>query len=215
MLVEARAESFARLRLERPLEFRKYLVPALANLSDLSWLLPGAADVYMAFPEISPTPDQIARVRDLLPALGDESVDVREGATRSLEAMGPAAVLVALRLDGAPLLPEQRGRLVHLVAQAHNPGYSDPASRAADPLFLADCLENDDRRVRAAAKLALERLAAIPIPFDVDLTGDARSAAADEVRALLSHLSLFAHADGSPASASPAAPTSQPAAARE
>jgi hypothetical protein len=52
----------------------------------------------------------------------------------------------------------------------------------ADVAFLVDCLDDDDRAVRAAAKAALERRAGKQIAFDVSLEGADRAAAIDRVR---------------------------------
>jgi len=186
VLLNARAGSIGQLRTDHPDEFRKYVLPLLAKLSDMQWLRPGAADVYVTFPQI-PADEQVTRkIRALLPDLDSDAFPVRDAASTQLAALGPAGVLAALRMDWTELSDEQRSRLLALVNDHHRREVPDPAAARRDLNFLADCLEYDDPAVRSAAREAIEQTLGQPVSFDVQSTGDARIAAVDAVRKQIS-----------------------------
>jgi hypothetical protein len=177
----ATADSVAELRAKYPAEFRRHVVPLLSKVSDLSWLTPGAGDVYAAFREIPADPAVAARLAELLPDLNAAEAGVRDAAADRLTALGPAGVLAALRADVSGLSAEQRGQLGRLVA-AHRRRDRPPADPRADPSFLLDALEYPDRAVRSAAKAALEAAVGERLAFDPSLDGPSLGLAADEVR---------------------------------
>ncbi len=181
-LLNAHASSIGQLRTEHPEEFRKYVLPLLEKLSDMQWLRPGAADVYAAFPQI-PADEQVTRkVRALLPDLDSDAFPIRDAASTQLAALGPPAVLAALRMDWSDLSDEQQSRLLALINDHHRREVLDAATAGKDLNFLADCLEYDDPAVRAAARSAIEQALGQPVGFDVQSTGEARTDEVDAVR---------------------------------
>src|SRR4051812_18425374 len=153
----AQAATFQQLRAEHPAEFRQYLLPVLSKVSDLSWMLPDAADVYRAFADIPADPAVTQTVLALLPDLDARAFATRDAASRRLAATGRPGVLAVLRLDpAAPLTGEQRGRLGQFVAGYRHRDDLDPAAARKDPNFLADALEYPDPAVRVAARQGLE-----------------------------------------------------------
>jgi hypothetical protein len=178
----AQAATFQQLRAEHPAEFRQYLLPVLGKVSDLGWMLPDAADVYRAFPDIPADPAATQKVLALLPELDARAFATRDAASRRLAATGRPGVLAVLRLDPAPLTDEQRGRLGQFVAGYRHRDDLDPAAARKDPSFLADALEYPDPVVRAVARRALEAVLGKPIAFDVNLSGDELTAAVDAIR---------------------------------
>ena len=70
------ALSLADLRNEHPAEYRKFLLPLLGKLMDVSRTLPGATDVYEVFKEIPADDASSAQVKSLLPRL-DSTVPAR------------------------------------------------------------------------------------------------------------------------------------------
>ena len=180
----ARAPTLRELRGNDPVAFRKYMVPLLAKISDLSLLRPGAADVYGTFAAI-PADDRVAaRVRALLPDLDDDAFPVRDEASAQLAVLGAPGVLAILRLDTSDLTGEQRGRLSEAVGRHRRREIADPAAAVKDAEFLIDCLEYEDVAVRAAAKAALEGQLGQPLQIDVTAAAAAaaRTAGADAVR---------------------------------
>src|SRR5206468_617377 len=83
-------------------------IPLLGKFSDLSWLRPGASDVYSVFTEIAADPQTTARIDELLPDLDSDAFHVRDAAGKQLLEMGPPAVLAALRKHPAELSSEQQ-----------------------------------------------------------------------------------------------------------
>jgi hypothetical protein len=182
----AQVDSLKELRARFPREFEGLVVPLLSKFSDLPFLRPGPGDVYTVFNEL-PADDAVTRrVLDLLPQLAADAFAERDAASGALAALGPAGVLAVMRLDErrtGPLTVEQRHRLRTLVAAARRlPPQFDPAGARAEPRFLADCLEDPDAAVRAAAKRDLERALGRPVEFDVNLPPEARAEAAGKVR---------------------------------
>lgn len=179
--VRASADSIAELRAAHVAEFRTYVVPMLAKVSDLSWLTPGAADVYAAFPDLPADPAVTAQLTALLPDLDGDVAAARDAAAERLMALGPAGALAALRTDATALSVEQRGQLGRLLA-AHRRRGLPAADARQDPAFLLDALEYPDPTVRAAAKTALEAVVGQPLAFDPTLAGEPLGRAADAAR---------------------------------
>ena len=178
----AGADSIEKIRAQHPGEFRKFVVPLFRKFSDMSWMIPGASDAYGVFGEIAPDQQAVVRVQGLLPELDSDAFAVREAAARQLMDLGAPGVLAALRMDPASLSDEQKGQLGRLIA-AHRRRYiANPDDARKDPAFLTDCLEHPDVAVREAAKLSLEKLLNKPLAYNPKLTGDALTAAADDVR---------------------------------
>ncbi len=180
----ASAKDVLELRAKHPQLVRAFLVPALRQLAGHDPLLPGPADVYQVFEEISPDEAVAAKVNALLPELGELSFDRRERATQRLEALGAPAVCAVLRIDRDALMPEQKMRLEEFLLANSRRTVADPASLRDDVAFLADCLEfTGDDRVRRTAHERLERITGRPIPLHHAPTEEEWSHAADLIRA--------------------------------
>jgi len=182
MTFSAAEHSIEDLRANHPEAFRKYAVPLFRKFSDLSWLLPGATDVYAVFGEVRPDEAVVEQLEALLPELDSPSYAVREAAARELMNLGPAGVLAALRTDPDGLTDEQKGQLGRLIAAHRRRGITDPAAALKDTNFLTDCLEHPDAAVRQAALAALNKALGTEVEFDYRLSGEALTAAADAVR---------------------------------
>jgi len=182
MVFVAQASSLTQLRAEHPEQFRLYVLPLLAQFTDPSFLQPGAADVYSAFPEISADQKIAEDLNQLIPQLdADDPID-REAASERLRQLGGPGVLAALRLDETDLSEEQKLRVRSFVSGFRRRPGADPAMERRDVSFLIDCLEFDDPAIRSAAKADLERQAGKPIDVDIALTGAAAAKAADAMR---------------------------------
>lgn len=167
-LHEFEAEDFFQLWNEHPAELRQYLLPLLREMCGKNLVRPRAGDVYRAFATIPAAPDVVQKVAAFLPGLDAQGADERALTTQKIEALGPAGILAAVRFDRSELTPEQRGRLEALIQRAST--QADPEAAARDPLFLADCLDDEDLRVRTAALDALRAVTGRQIAFD--LSGD-------------------------------------------
>ncbi|HEY7118183.1 MAG TPA: hypothetical protein VH475_16455 [Tepidisphaeraceae bacterium] len=178
----ASAPSLRQLQVDHPREVRAFLMPLLQRLSGRALLKPGAADVYRVFDTIHPDPQVAKKLDELLLRLDSDDYARRDGAARELSALGAPTVLAALRHDTTDLSPEARNRLGQFIASRSNVSIDGPAAARNDADFLIDCLEDDDPRVRAAAKSALEELGGKPLSFDVETAGD-EPAVLDALRA--------------------------------
>jgi hypothetical protein len=158
---------------------RRYVSPLLDAIAGRRVLKPGEADVYRTFDSIQPNSDTTARVRSVINELAAPDSARREAASGRLEQMGAPAVLAVLRMDRNDLSPEQKSRTDRFLA-AHTIGIDAEKARR-DPIFLADCLCDDDRNVRAAAKEALSKLTGKTVEFDIDQDAAARIAATTQL----------------------------------
>jgi hypothetical protein len=142
----------------QPTLTRQFLGPMLQELCGYDALKPRAGDFYRAFDDIEPTSDELAKIGNVLPALDAADPAERDRASRTLDSLGPGAVLAAMRLDLARLTPEQASRISEFV---HRNTTSDvePAAARADPILLRAALNDTDPRVREAAKDRLAELA--------------------------------------------------------
>jgi hypothetical protein len=179
---QAQAANVIELRASHPQLVRLFLVPLLRQLTGDDPLLPGATDVYRVFSEISPDEADLQAVRAILPPLGHASYSVRHQASGQLEALGPRAVGAVMHMDRNDLMPEQKLRLEALLVTHSRRVINDPQSARQDPVFLADCLEFDDDRVRWLAKRALEQITGRRIPMHHAPTREEWSQAADVMR---------------------------------
>lgn len=196
------ARSMLQLRAEHPQEFRTHVVPLLSRFSDLSFLLPGPADVYGVFVEIPADQMIVQSIARILPELdADDPVD-RDAGSAKLRELGSAGVLAALRWDTTDLSEEQKLRLESFIGCFRRRPIADPAAQRRNVDFLIDCLEYDDQTVRTAAKSELEKQAGHPINFDPSMTGKEAAKAADALRKQLLT---------PPDNALPAMPATQPA----
>lgn len=200
----ASADTVEKLRVQNPVEFRKYVVPLFRKFSDMRWIIPGASDAYGVFSEIAADPQAIARVQALLPELNSDAYAVRESAGRQLLDLGPAGVLAALRMDADSLSDEQKGQLGRLIAAHRRRAISSPDEARKDPAFLTDCLEHDDPAVRTAAKASLEKILGKPLDFDPKLEGESLMTAADQVRRQVQELLPATRPADEPAPVNPA-----------
>ena len=109
------AKSLQQLRADHPEVFRLYVAPVLARFSDMTFLMPGPADVYSVFVEIPADQTIIQSIAQLLPQLDADDPDDREAGSAKLRQMGIPAVLAALRWDETDLSEEQKARLESFV----------------------------------------------------------------------------------------------------
>jgi hypothetical protein len=174
------ADSFAELAEQHPAELRKYLSPVLRHLGGADPFAPGAADVYGAFAEIEPEAAAQEKLAALLPGLSDPDPHQRQLAFEELQTLGAAVACAALRWPDSDLNPQQRLSIKQYLRSQSRRRDETAAELRRDPLFLVDCLEFDDARVRSLAKDELER--ALSRTIDLDTT---RSDACAEVAAKL------------------------------
>lgn len=143
---------------QNPIVVRQFLDPVLTELSGNHLLRPRAGDVYRVFTEIDATPEEIARVRQILPALNARDRDVRDAASAALDRLGPPAVLALLRMDRNAFSPEQSVRVDDFLAR-NSLGRIDPRAARGDLPFLRYAVEDQDKRVRDAARDQMQQLA--------------------------------------------------------
>jgi hypothetical protein len=181
----ASAMSLRELQAEHPREVRQYLDPMLFGLAGRHLLRPGAADVYRVFTAVRPNAQTAKAFEKVVLDLESDSFDQRERATKTLREMGAPGVLAALRRDNRDLSPEARSRIDNFVA-IHATLTPDQLEGAAnDPVFLLDCMDDDNLAVRAAARDALEKRLGRKVEFDPSVGDDARGAAVDALRSQL------------------------------
>ena len=166
------------VRRERYAEVRTYLEPMLVEISGgaRNALRPQAGDVYRAFESIPADSAALERVKRIVDTFDALEPAVREAASQQLNQLGRAEVLAAARLDRTELSAEQSLRLDAFVAR--HSAVTDIAAARRDVLFLIDCLEDDDRAVRAAALLQLRQTSGPAIEFDLDAPAEQRATAA-------------------------------------
>lgn len=181
-VVSATATSVRELVTENPQAVRQYLDPAVRKITGRSLFKPGPADVYRVFDQINPDPEAAQKVISLLGKLESDSFKEREQASAALAEMGAPAVLAVLRLDESLHSAEVRVRLDSFVASQSGAMFGTIAEARQDPHFLIDCLEDEDPKVRRAAKEALEKVAGRAVEFDDSLTGEARAQALERLR---------------------------------
>jgi hypothetical protein len=160
------ANSFAELVAEHPAELRKYLSPVLRRLGGADPFAPGAADVYGAFSEIEPDAAAQEKLAALLPGLSDPDPHQRQLAFEELQALGPSLACAAVRWPDSDLNPQQRLSIRQYLRSQSRRRDQTPAELRHDPLFLVDCLEYDDVRVRSLAKEELEQALGRTIDLD-------------------------------------------------
>jgi hypothetical protein len=159
---------------------RTYLEPMLIEIcGGHNPLRPQAGDVYRAFPSIPADSDATQRVQYLVDAFDALEPSAREAASAQLNRLGRAEVLAAARIDRRELSAEQSLRLDAFLVR--NSAVTDIPAARRDPLFLIDCLEDEDRAVRAAALDALRHVVDHDIDFDIDAPAEQR---ADDAAAL-------------------------------
>jgi hypothetical protein len=177
VVLSMEAADLAQIRRERPTEVRTYLEPMLIEIcGGRNPLHPQAGDVYRAFESIpadSAATERVKRIVDTFDAL---EPSIREAASAQWNQLGRAEVLAAARLDRTELSAEQSLRLDAFIARHST--VTDIAAARRDPLFLIDCLEDEDRAVRAAALIRLRQTTHQPIDFDIDAPREQRAAAA-------------------------------------
>jgi hypothetical protein len=178
VVLSMEAGDLSRLRRERHEEVRTYLEPMLIEVCGgaRNPLRPQAGDVYRAFESIPADSAALERVKRIVDSFDALEPAAREAASQQLNQLGRAEVLAAVRLDRTELSAEQSLRLDAFVAR--HSGVSDLGAARRDPLFLVDCLEDDDRAVRAAALLQLRQVTGQAIEFDLDAAPAQRAAAA-------------------------------------
>jgi hypothetical protein len=174
--------SMADLRNAHPAEYRQFLLPLIGKLTDTSWFIPGAADVYEIFSEIPADDASTAQLQTLLLSADSTVPAEREQALQQMEGMGARGVLAAMRFDAAKLAPEQQAAVATLIAHGRRARVADPAAARKDPDFLLNCLEIDGPGLKAAALRQLSSVLGKPVTFDVNLSGAAALAAVDALR---------------------------------
>jgi hypothetical protein len=174
------------LRAQRPAIVREILLPILEQVTgEPDLLLPGAADAYRVFDQIGADERTAVRVNELLSKLAAPAAGDRVHATDELESLGERAIPALLRVDRDSLSPEAAGRVAQIIAHRTRRSFDDPASMRDDAMFLVDCLEFNDDRIRAAARARLEQLRGTSISIqDTAIPAD-WSRAADQLRTIL------------------------------
>jgi hypothetical protein len=181
-MLNTRSDDLFHLRADHPAEVSRHLLPLLRNLTGQPILRPGAGDVYRTFTTIPADPAVTRRIDVLLPGLSSIDPVERDRATESLRELGAPGVLAALRYDRDLLLPEQGNRLSDFVNVQSPVTVGNPSDFDRDENFLLDCLDDDDRAVRAAAKAALEKLLGRSVAFDPAAPVNVRTQAAEALR---------------------------------
>jgi hypothetical protein len=170
------AESFEQFQQKFPDEFKRYVAPVIELLGFANLLKPGPADVYRVFKELQPSAETERQLLEIVAVLGSVDPALRTVASQRLEKLGPAGVLAALRLERSILTPEQGNRIDTFV-RSQSCFVNEPQRLKHDPLFLVDCLEFDDMRVRQLAladlKVVLNRDVAIDLAADAQALGRA------------------------------------------
>jgi hypothetical protein len=166
-IVTLHANDLLDLQTKKPAAVRAYLAPLFTAIAGRNLFAPEAGDVYRTFSEIPADPEMIKKVEALLPQMESPSVEDRNAASSALEALGGPGILAAMRIDRTGLSPEQLDRLDRAIE--NQTLFRGTKDLKTDPYFLLDCLENEDRAVRAAAKAWLEKLTGKPIDYSVDL----------------------------------------------
>jgi hypothetical protein len=166
------ADSIEQFRQKSPAEYKEYVAPVIELLSFATLVKPGPTDIYRVFSELKPSPEVERQILEVVASLASVDPAQRTDASQRLEKLGGIGVLAALRLDRSILTPEQRNRIDTFV-RSQSCFLNEPERLRHDPLFLVDCLEVDDMRVR---KLALEELrTALNRDISIDLAADAES----------------------------------------
>jgi hypothetical protein len=181
----ASALSLRQLQAEHPQEVRRYLDPMLFSLAGRHLLRPGAADVYRVFTAVGPDPQTARALEKVVRDLESDSFEKREHATKELHEMGEAGVLAAMRRDNRDLSPEARSRIDNFIATHATLTLDELGAAAKDPVFLLDCMDDDNLAVRVAAKEALEKRLERKVDFDPSVDRAARAAAVDALRSQL------------------------------
>lgn len=162
------AESCEQFEQKSPDEYKQFVAPVIELFGFAGLLTPGPTDVYRVFTELRPTPDTERQLLEIVTTLASVDPVQRTAASQHLAKMGPPGVLAALRLDRSILTPEQSNR-IDMFIRSHSCLLNEPQRQRHDPLFLADCLEFTDPRVR---QLAMDELK-IALNRDVDINLDA------------------------------------------
>ena len=180
VVLSMEAGDLQQLRRDRHEEVRKYLEPMLIEIcgggGPRNPLRPQAGDVYRVFESIPADSAALERVKRIVDSFDALEPVAREAASQQLNQLGRAEVLAAARLDRTELSAEQSLRLDAFIAR--HSAVSDITAARRDPMFLIDCLEDDDRAVRAAALLQLRQVSGQAIEFDLDAPPAARADAA-------------------------------------
>jgi hypothetical protein len=160
------AASLNELQQQHQSRVRKYLSPLLRVLTgdDTADLFaPGATDVYGAFTEIEPTPQATEAVREILPHMVDPDYASRMRALASLRKLVAPGVCAIVRLPRTQLAAQQILFIEQVMRENSRRAESvEDISQLSklrdDPMFLIDCLEFPDARVRAASVRELNRV---------------------------------------------------------
>jgi hypothetical protein len=137
--------------------------------------------VYAAFPEIAPTAAARQELETVLPRLSDADPRERDRAFHDLQQLGPDVTCATAHWPEDELDPQQLQLLRQYLRSQSRRRDVPPAELRREPMFLVDCLDYDDVRVRAVAKAELERVLSRTI--DVDTTrADACTTTAAKLR---------------------------------
>jgi hypothetical protein len=131
-----------------------YLAPILRRLGPSRT----ASDIYRVFDQIPADPKMTKLVEPLVARLDASDVAERDAALREITRLGRGAILATLRLDQNALSPEQRGRLFAFWASDGWLRVPDVEAARKDEGYLTTCLEDEDERVRLAARTMLAAL---------------------------------------------------------
>ncbi|MGH7180229.1 MAG: hypothetical protein ACREJC_22815 [Tepidisphaeraceae bacterium] len=184
------ASDILEMRMQNPREVRAYLLPLVRQIAGEDLLLPGAADAYRVFQEVEPDPSTHARVEPIIRRLDDPRASERKQARRELADLPMRDTCFVVRMNPATLSPEQLSAIREFLSNRSRRTAAEPGELRRNCGFLADCLEFDDPRIRAAALREICILLARGLDFDVNASGRRLTGRADEIREMLSRRRL-------------------------
>jgi hypothetical protein len=177
------AENMAEMLRAHPREMAQYIQPILRDLhQEASIFAVEPAVAWQVFaPQLKPDPEIAAQVTQLLPDLGAPVASRRAAASESLHQLGAPGALQMMRLDRAKLSPEQNTRLDALLDAYRTLTPAEAAELRDSPDFLLNCLNSDQRDIRAAALEHLKKKFPT-LQFNLNADPAARQSAVAELR---------------------------------
>jgi hypothetical protein len=182
--VHVRGDDFFRLLRTHPAEAEEFIRPLMRELGQEAVFAPEPPVAWQVLASHWSPPERLKRdVSAVLPGLDAERPSDRDAASARLGELGREGALLLMQMPRGSLTAEQNSRIDAAIA-AHAPLPQAEASRLGEDVpFLLDCLNCDDRAIRAAA---LDRLSAVSrrrIEFDVAVDdAPARHAAVAKLR---------------------------------
>lgn len=174
---------FVSLRRLHPRETEHWLRPLFQDLRQEAAMAPDPMTIWEVLADEWPVDPNVAeQVRTELQALDDADFHRRDAAVNRLARLGREAALAAARLDRHGLDAEQNLRLDALMARFAPVPLPEARRLRGDLAFLLDCLYSEDPLARRLASERLRQVTGVPIPFDSELSSEARGAAVRMLR---------------------------------